>query len=456
MPGRWFESLGTQRAWPHETVEQTALGRRLAMPVGRTLGGSGSINAMIWLLGDPRDYEVWTKFGGVDWGYDTCRQAFLALEDVHTSSRASRGEGGAFPITRPNDAHEMTERYLTACSELGLPTVELNGGGSLDGTGRLDHNILDGRRMGPAQVLLGPALARPNLTVLTSAMARKINVRGSRARSVEVTLESQLRKFEVEEELVLAAGALSSPKLLQVSGVGPSEVLEQAGVETIVDLEGVGRNLHDHHLSAVVYETKQPLQAALSTGYGTEIFGRTTPTTTSPNLHLLTSNSIDGFEGRPAESGLSVLCGLGKPKSRGTLSIRTARIEDDADIDPAYLASEADREDAVAALELTLDLFSTPTMRSITGKRLVPGNLESSAEKLAYVRENLASYFHSVGTCRFGSDDLAVLSPDLRVRGVDALRVADASAIPEIPCVNTHAPTLVVAQRAAEMILEKA
>ena len=423
------------------------------MPFGKTLGGSGSVNAMIWLLGDPRNYAVWAQYGGEDWGYESCRAIFKRLERYLGDDSTDRGKDGPFPITRASAGHPLTAAYQEAGKELGLAEVQLNGGDSLDGTGVLEFNILNDRRMGPAQVLLQPILDRPNLTVLTGARVQRLVIEQEQARAIEVSWEEELRRIEVNRETVLAAGALASPKLLQCSGIGPSEVLRSAGVTVKVDLAGVGRGLHDHPLSpGLVFGTNAPLPPYQGSGYSIGVFHRTNSTREAPNIHLLTCHFGIGYGDVPQNRAYRILVSVVKPTSRGRLTIRSPSVEDPASIDPRYLDTPADRDAFIEGLDLAANLGNSTALSLVRSSLLEPTPLRSAKEKLEFARMTCETYHHYVGTCRLGNDDEAVVGPELNVRGVDRLRVADASVIPEIPCTNTHVAALIVAERAAQFL----
>ncbi len=451
---QWYKNLGSSRVWTPMTTAQPHLNDR-SLPVlsGKTLGGSGSVNVMIWLMGDPRDYEVWSQAAGSDWSYESCRESFLALESYLSDPSSARGSDGPFSVTKAAEGHELTEAWISAGAAIGLEEIELNGGGRLDGTGVLDFNIRDGRRMGPAQVLLQPAMARSNLTVLTGATVTSLVLRGTSVEGVRVIVDGEEREFVAESETLLCAGALRSPEILQRSGIGPPSVLAKAGVTTRHPLTGVGKGLHDHWLCGVDMMAMPGLQPPLGSGYSTEAFARTNPVSEAPNLHFLTGHRNDvGYD--VGESGAFTLrFGLGKPTSRGVLEISSSDLSQPARIDPAYLNSSFDRDAAIEAFEIAISMVETDPIREFAKSRIGPKELRKKSDKLAYVSSNLGTYWHYAGSCRMGTDDDAVVDPDLKVIGLDGLRIADASVMPEIPCVNTQVPTLIVADKAARKML---
>lgn len=441
---QWFKNLGSPRVWLPNTVPQAGVGgRQIEVTSGKTLGGSGSVNVMIWLMGDPRDYDSWERYGGKNWGYESCRTAFTSLESYQGSVKEKRGNKGPFPVSRISSEHRVNQAWLDACHELGIPQIELNGGGYLDGTGALDFNISDGRRMGPGQVLLQPVLHRPNLTVLTDSKVDKVLLQDDKCTGVLTIRDGKTWQFNTNQEVVLCAGALRSPEILQRSGIGPEGVLANADIHAEHVLDGVGENLHDHFLSSVVLKVNEKLPAPWGSGYGTEVFARTNPASEAPNIHLLSSMVAPKGE-------LGLLYGLGKPTSRGTIQIQPDNSA--TRLNPNYLETESDRIAALEAYDIAVGLAETKSLRKFTDGTLIPAS-ETRKGKHKRIAETLGSYWHYVGSCRLGNDEKAVVDPSLKVRGLEKLRIADASVIPEIPCVNTQVPTLIVASKAAEHIL---
>lgn len=451
----WSSNLRSSRVWSPNTIAQRSLSdREVNVLSGKTLGGSGSVNVMIWLMGDPRDYAAWSKYGGEGWNYEACRKSFITLENYLGPLNKQRGHEGPFPITKATRTHELTNAWIAACSELGISEVDLNSGEMLDGTGVLDFNIHEGRRMGPAQVLLQPAMDRSNLTVLTDAFVERLSIKGNRVVSVLVQNAGSNLKVTADSEIILSAGTLRSPEILQRSGVGPESILRNAGIKTVHDLAGVGQNLHDHFLCACEMKSKPGLQAPLGSGYSTEIFARTNPVNEAPNIHLLSGHTNDGSNQDLGVSGaFSLLFGLGKPTSRRSIRVQSADGSRPTNIDPNYLSTAEDQAATLEALDLALSLSESSSIRRYADSRLKPTGLRTAKSRLAYIRQDLGSYWHYVGSCRMGRDALAVVDSDLKVRGLDGLRVADASVIPEIPCVNTQVPTLIIADQAAHRIL---
>jgi choline dehydrogenase len=336
--------------------------------------------------------------------------------------------------------------------------IPLNGRPRIDGTGVAEANVDDGRRVGPAQAYLQPVLARPNLTLLTQTEVAGLLFAGNRCRGVSAVHEGRRRDFAAAREVVLCAGALLTPKLLLLSGLGPAEDLGRVGIRCRQDLPAVGRNLHDHvAVLGLYFPTSRELPPLVANGFITLTYLRTNPLAESPNLQLwpfpmALFSPVYG----PGEAYLVVPC-LVKPTSRGQVRLASADPAEPPLIDPNYLATAADRTALREAVDRALELGNAAALDA--WRRGVLRLRDLAPEGLSvFIRRNATSYLHYVGTAAFGRDpgSSVVDARNLRVWGTDCLRVADASAIPEVPCVNTHAPTLIVAEKAAEMIQARA
>jgi choline dehydrogenase len=429
----------------------------LLLSVGRIVGGSGSINAMIWLRGDERDYAAWAEAGGPTWGFAPVLRAFKRIEDYRggDGGASSRGRSGPIPVGRPTSEHPLTPLFLRAAQEeLGVRRIPLNGRPRVDGTGVAEANVEDGRRVGPAQAYLQPVLARPNLTLLAGTRATGLLLAGGRCRGVTTVRNGRRHDFEAAREVVLCAGALLTPKLLLLSGLGPAEDLRKVGIPCRQHLPAVGRNLHDHIAALGLYfATSRELPPLVANGTLTLTYLRTKPPTRAPDVQLWAFSSALFHPVFGPQEAYLVIPTLVKPTSRGRLRLASADPADPPLIDPNYLATAADRSGLGEAVKRALELGNAGALsrwrRGVLRLRdLAPEGLD------VFIRQSATSYLHYVGTCAFGRSpgSSVVDARDLRVWGVDGLRVADASVIPEVPCVNTHAPTLIVAEKAAEMI----
>lgn len=462
-PDRMLHLRGTEHDHAFETESQPELGgRRVAWPRGRVLGGSSAINGMIHVRGHRADYDEWAYNGADGWGYDALLPYFKRLENVTGADAgvidpAYRGDSGPLPARFNRAPHPVDAAQLEAAVQAGLPLNPDQNGADIYGVGLTQLNIVDGKRVSAWEAYVAPVLGNPALTVLTGALVTRVLIEGGTAVGVEYLHEGELKTARAEGDIVLSAGALATPQILQLSGLGPAAALRGLGIEVVADLPGVGENLHDHFLSEVVWRSKKPID---STGYPpleVQFFADSRPGLISPDLQPVTGRvayPVEGYE-FPAGEVYSWFAGVVRPRSRGRLWLTSADPTAKPLVDPAYLREQADLDALVAAIELTREIGRQPALAEWNAGEIAPGpDVTSRAELEAYARASLDTYFHPVGTARIGVDSLAVVDPRLAVRGVAGLRVADASVFPQIPAGNTHVPSVLVGERAADFILE--
>ena len=420
------------------------------------LGGSSSLNALVYMRGLPSDYDGWAAAGAAGWDWASVLPAFRALEDFPGGDPRFRGSGGPLRVGVPAERNPLSEAAREAALELGHPWNEDFNGERLEGVGWNQLTVADGVRQSAAVAFLRPALARPNLTVRTGAHAQRLVLDGSaRVTAVEYAVEGRVERAGVAAEAIVCAGAIESPKLLMLSGIGPAAHLRDHGIEAAVDLPGVGAGLHaDHPGVGVTFEARRPIPLARNQYSELGIFCRTSPQQREPDLQygvLHVPVVAPGFTA--PEQAFTLYPSCLKPRSRGSLRLRSASPADAPLLDPAYLREEEDRRVLLRSIEISRELAHAPALRAWTLREAVPGpDLTDEAELRRYLARAVDTWFHPVGTCRMGADDDAVVDPALRVRGVERLRVADASVMPEITSGNTNAPTLMIAWRAAELI----
>jgi choline dehydrogenase len=456
-PFLWATNIGSDLDWRRVTVPQDRLDNRsVSLPGGRVVGGSSSINATMWLRGDERDYGVWAEAGGPSWGFAALQRTFKQIESYRGPGGPARGRHGPIPVGRPPAQHVLSPLLIQAAEEIGLRHIELNERRRLDGTGYVDENVnAEGRRVGAAQAYLQPALARPNLTLLTQAEAVGLLLARKRCRGVTTVHDSHRREFGAARDVVLCAGAFGTPKLLLLSGIGPADELRRVGIHCRQNLSAVGQNLHDHVLlGGLHFPTSRELPPPIANGIPTVAYLRTNPPREPPNVQLVTAHFAFASTVYDVREAYVVWPAVMKPTSRGR--VRLAGLDPRAPlwIDPNYLETIADRTALREGLAWALEVGNA---RALSGWRrgvlrprdFAPDGLE------AFIRQRASTYFHYVGTCAFGRDPehSVVDARDLQVWGVDGLRIADASVIPEIPSVNTHVPVLIVAEQAAKLIV---
>lgn len=453
-PLRFGELWFTEENWGHATAPQPhADGRRLPWPRGRVLGGSSSLNAMIWARGAAADFDHWAYLGNSGWSWEHVLPVYRRIEDFDGGESATRGAGGPIRITsryRPDPLHES---FVKAAEEIGVPFNPDYNSGDLDGISYIQATIRDGRRHSAAEAYLRPILGHPGLRIETRARAGRLLFEGSRCVGVRWQRDGRTHTTRASHEVVVCAGAIESPKLLMLSGLGDPGHLREHGIEVRASLPGVGANLHDHLLVPVIFTTERPSgrpSAGLPPGQ-THLFWRSRPDLLLPDiqpLHFGVPMYLPGMSGPP--SGFTLQAGMIRPMSRGSVRLSGPDPADELILDPATLSCQADVEAMTVAVELCRELGAASVLTSDWGAReLYPG---PGADVAAYLRSTVSTYHHQVGTCKMGHDAMAVVDDRLRVRGVDGLRVADASIMPTVTTGNTHAPAVLIGEFAADFI----
>jgi choline dehydrogenase len=469
--------------WRYRTVPQTHCNlRRFGWPRGRTLGGSSSINYMIYIRGHRADYDHWRRLGNEGWSYEDVLPIFTRSEHNERLEDSFHGRGGPLNVADHRVRHPLSEMFVAAAMNAGVPHNPDFNGAAQDGCGFYQLTQKDGARLSTASAFLRPAAGRPNLAVLTNALATRIRFAGRRAVGVDYVCRGQSASAESAREVILCGGTINSPHLLLLSGVGPGSDLRALGIEAVADLPGVGRNLQDHLGTFVRHEITKPLslfgataeqlaaaqaefearrQGPLTSNVAEAgAFLRTDSRRDTPNLqgfflpYCMTEAPLEAFQ--PYCHGISFAFYVTRPASRGQISLASLDPLDAPLIDPAYLSDPADMPQFVAGIRLARRLLTTKPLADIVGRELGPGtDADSDADLAAYVRDRASgTIFHPVGTCKMGTDAMAVVDPTLKVRGLDGLRVADASIMPTLIAGNTNAPTIMIAEKAAELILK--
>jgi choline dehydrogenase-like flavoprotein len=452
-PGRVMELQTSPDDWDYVTVAQPGCaGREMHIPRGKVLGGSSAINGMIYVRGNRLDYDAWAYAGNPGWGYADVLPLFKRSEDFDGGESEYHGAGGELRVQASYEPHPLLASVVAAAQEAGIPLNPDHNGAGQDGVGFAQLMIRNGERQSQWVAFLRPVLDSPNLTVRTSAYANRLVFDGALCVGVQVA-DEQIR---AEHEVIVCAGALESPKLLLLSGIGPAGQLRSVGVDVRVDLPGVGENLHDHSLVPVVYATRKPVPPALPglQPLHAHLFWRSAPGLVVPDQQPLFFHMplyFPGMDGPP--EGMTLLSGLIRPAGRGSVRLASNEPEARPLVDPGFLACEADVASHERGLELVREIGRAPALREWDPIELYPSaGIRSRDDVREYIRENATTYQHVVGTCKMGVDELAVVDPELRVYGVERLRVADASVMPAVPSGNTHAPTTMIAERASDLV----
>lgn len=454
-PAAWFSLQGSSADWGDTTVPQAGTGQPVRWPRGRGLGGSSAINGMIFVRGHRRSYDAWVSSGAPGWGFDDLLPYFRRSETVPGRDPAVRGTAGPLTVGPAVPRHPVAEAGLAAAVELGYRRAGDVSSGLEEGFGWCDLNVVDGRRQSAADAYLRPVLDRPNLRVVTDALVHRLTVRGGRCTGVEYSLGRNLVAAGCSGEVLLTAGTIGSAQLLMLSGIGPQAHLHDVGVDVVADLPGVGANLHDHALCGIIYRSAQPVPPGVNHGEALGLI-RSNSTVDTPDLQLVFSDvpiSADPSLGPDLGSGYVILVALMLPASRGSVRLASATPGAAPLINPNYYAEPRDLNAIAAGLRAARRIGDAPAFDLWRDAETRPGPDVHDDDALhAYARRNLLTYYHYAGTCRMGLDEGAVVDPELRVRGIDGLRVTDASIMPSPISANTNATVYAIAERAAALL----
>ena len=470
-----------QANWAFETVPQAGLnGRRGYQPRGKVLGGSSSVNAMIYLRGPREDYDGWAAEGNAGWGFDDLLPYFKRAEHNERGADAFHGSGGPLNVADLRSPNRFGPVFVEAARQAGYPLNPDFNGARQEGVGMFQVTHRNGERFSAAKAYITPNLGRKNLTVMTGAHTTRIVLEGKRAVGVEVRVGTELRQLGAKREVLLCAGALQSPQLLMLSGIGPGAHLQRHGIATVHGLPGVGANLHDHidvvqvvdapqvkdlfglsltgAVNAIkgIFEWRRARSGMLTTNFAEAGgFIKSSPNETLPDLqlHFVIGKLID--HGRKTVFGHGYSCHvcLLRPKSRGTLQLASSDPMIAPLIDPNFLGERADMERLLTGFKLMRGLLQQPALAGYRGRELPASAVaQTDAQIEAFIRGHADTIYHPVGTCRMGSGAMDVVDAQLRVHGMQGLRVVDASIMPRIVGGNTNAPVIAIAEKAADMI----
>ncbi|MEM7021171.1 MAG: choline dehydrogenase [Pseudomonadota bacterium] len=471
-------------AWRYETEPEPGCdNRRIVWPRGKVLGGSSSINGLVYIRGQPEDFLQWRQLGNPGWGWDDVLPYFTKAEDQERGPDAFHGAGGPLAVS-DGTPHPLCEAFIQACDEVGIPRNSDFNGAQQEGAGYFQLTNRRGRRCSTAVAYLRPAEKRRNLETQTEALVGNLIVRGGRATGVSYRRKGAVRTAYARREIVLSAGAIGSPQILQLSGIGPADHMQRLGIDVVHDLPGVGANLQDHFQVRSVYRCTQPITlndrarslrhkvlmglewllfrtGPLTVGAGQGgIFARTRPELATPDVqfHIVLFSAKGPGEGLHEFSGFtSSVCQL-RPESRGTVMIKSPKPEDHPAIVANYLDAETDRTCTVAGLQLSRRLAEAQALKPYIAEEVEPGPACTADEDmLAYARARGTTIFHPTSTCTMGPADRSgtVVDSNLKVHGIAGLRVADASIMPTLVSGNTNAACIMIGEKAAAMILAK-
>ncbi len=466
--------------WGYHTEPQAGMrGRRLYWPRGKVLGGSSSVNAMIYIRGVPSDYDMWAQHGNRGWAWDEVLPYFKKAETYWQGADSYHGGDGPLKVTRPGVAHPLNAAWIEAGREAGYPSTPDFNGARQEGFGPLDCTIADGRRASAAVCYLRPALKRPNLTVITKAQATRIVLQRGRAVGVEYARKKQRHEIRASREVILSGGAINTPQLLLLSGIGPAHEIARHGIQPVHDLPGVGKNLQDHLHGAVKHTCSAPVSLysvlkptalmrhvpyylmthkgpASEMAIETLAFLKTRPEVEAPDLQYHFVPVLYADHGRVLiyRHGWMGYYNMQRPEARGEITLKSADPLAHPAIQPNYLENETDLRTLRDGLKILREVFRQKAFAPYGGEEFMPGGaVQTDAEIDAYHRASGESLYHPVGTCKMGQDEMAVVDETLRLHGLEGLRVVDASIMPSLVSGNTNAPTIMIAEKAAHMIL---
>lgn len=474
---------GTKYNWKYMTLPEPGLdGRRVHCPRGKVLGGSSSINGLVYMRGHARDFDEWASLGARGWGYANCLPYFQRAEAWQDGGDAYRGDAGPLATNAGNRMKNPLYRaFVDAGREAGYITTNDPNGYMQEGFGPMHMTVKNGVRWSTANAYLKPAMARSNLTVVTHAMTTRVLLDGKRAVGVLYEQGGVKHVANATREVLIASGPIGSPHLLQRSGIGPTSVLQQAGVNVLHDLPGVGENLQDHAEVYIQYACKEPITLngkmdpwsrfligaewillkkglSVSNHFESGGFIRSDASLEWPDIQFHFLPAAMRYDGKkPLKGhGFMVLTGPNKPKSRGHVRLRSPDAHEPPDILFNYLSREEDREGFRRCLRLTREIVAQPAFDRYRGAEIAPGaDVTANDEIDAWVRETMESTYHPCGSCRMGEDAMAVVDSNLKVRGLEGLRVIDSSVFPSEPNANLNAPTIMLAERASDIVRDR-
>ncbi|WP_218509251.1 GMC family oxidoreductase [Variovorax sp. dw_308] len=476
--------------WRFETDPDPGMnGRRIYWPRGKTLGGSSSINGLIYIRGQREDYDHWAELGNTGWGYDDVLPYFIKSEGNQRGGMPLHGSDGPLKVSDIGAKHELIEAFIQGAGQIGVPRTDDFNGAQQEGAGYYQLNTFNGLRCSTAKAYLAPAKHRANLCIETEAFAASLVMEGRRAIGVRYRQGGELKTARCKAEVLLSAGAIQSPQLLQLSGIGPRALLDRLGVPVVHDARGVGENLQDHLQIRLGYECTKAITTndQLNSWFGKASLGiewllhRTgalaiginqggcfmralkdaggKPVAATPDIqfHVATlSADMAGGKVHPYSGFTMSVCQL-RPESRGHVRARTRDPFEAPEMQPNYLSKDLDRRTAVAAVRAARAIAHSPAMRPYVKREVKPGpEAASDADLLEFCRNNGATIFHPSGTCKMGNDTLAVVDARLRVHDIGGLRVVDCSIMPTLVSGNTNGPVVMMAEKAADMIREDA
>ena len=480
-PNRSWELWNAPEDWAYNTEPQRdSLKTSLFWPRGKVLGGSSALNGMIYIRGAKSDFDAWAYNGAPGWSYADVLPYFKKSEDYEDGPSAYHGAGGPLPVTHIKEPNPATVAMIDAAVEIGVPKNDDPNGDDILGVGLTHMTVRDGRRMSTWTAFIEPIVDSPLLTVITNAQVKSLAFNAS-GRVAGVSLlqpgfvyrhrtdptdtaphpvlpERTGTELRCAGDVIVSGGVIGSAQLLLLSGIGPADDLAPLGIEVRADLAGVGANLHDHALATLLYSSARKIPEGKANNLEAHFFAKSDPGMTAPDLQPLMSHfpmPVEGYPQLAYGDGYAIVAGIIRPMSRGRMWLKSTDPTEHPVLDPHYLEERADVRALLASLKLSREVGEAKALQEFRAREIAPGpDVRTDAELLEYGMRNLITYHHQVGTCKMGIDNMAVVSPaDLRVYGVDGLRVADASVMPSVTSGNTNAPSIMIGERCADFLL---
>jgi choline dehydrogenase len=459
-------------------------GRRIPIPRGKLLGGSSSINGMVFVRGQAQDYDQWAQLGNRGWSYREVLPVFRDMESYQgTADEEYRGRNGPLKVTESNETGAIYDALVKAAGEVGIGYTRDYNGAQQDGIGMTQATIRNGRRMSTAHCYLDPARGRPNLTIQPNALTECLLLEGKRCVGVRYTINGEQREARAGREVVVSAGSINSPQLLELSGIGQPDHLQSLGIEVRHALKGVGENLRDHYYPRM----KWTVPASLGITYNDKGRGlglawqalkyvttnkgllglpaspirayvRTRQGLDAPDAGIAWLPFLSGTNYRLAkQSGLTAIAGILRSESTGSIHVTSKSANQPPAVRFNFMTAQLDRDVTLEAMRITRRIMTAPSMRDVATDEMMPGvNVQSDDELLDWIKNNAETTYHPVGTCKMGRDPMAVVDDQLRVHGMEGLRVADASIMPTLTSGNTNAPSIMIGEKASRMMLAAA
>ncbi len=458
---RWFENLGSERDWKFVDQPNPHLkGRSMPLSMGKVLGGGSSINGLGWARGHKNDWDFFaSESGDTAWNYESVLKIYRRIEDWQGAPDPTRrGTGGLAFVQSAPDPNPIAPAMVEAARSIGMPTFDSNNGRLMESDGGasiLDLRVRDGKRLSVFRTYTFPYMDRPNLTVLTNALVTKLILSGKRATGVEIAFNGQIQRITAGLEVVLSLGAIHTPKVLMLSGIGDQTELQRLGIPVVQHLPGVGQNFQDHFGIGCVWEYQHPLPLRNNAGEAT-FFWKSDPGLDTPDLQtcqgelpFCTPETAAKFN--PPAASWTLFGGVVRPKSRGQIRLTGPNPDDPVQIEANTLAHPDDLKAAVASVEFCREIGNSAALRPFTKREVIPGNMGGAALE-DFIRDAAATYFHQTCTAKMGRDSMSVVDAQLKVYGIENLRIADGSIMPRVTTGNTMAPCIIIGERAAEAL----